>query len=172
MTENEKGARGRHRADKGKKPKGQMPIEKVAAGITSQIRAYERRCVADPEGLAYMDPIRAALQDVARVAIATHRQRGKMRQPDAIPLTVIADLMGISKPMMTKYADAGDEVIAERVNAAGVVKFPEAFIDRQRRQQAAAEADQRTGGYGNLRAIAGGRADDSETPAARTGTDG
>lgn len=143
---------------KGGKAKTPMAADRKGQNIRSLVRSMEATCIRDPEGLAEMQPIIEAAQDVVNVTIATHAQRRKMGQPGAVPQKTMAEILGISEQAVAKRAKLGDEILQQREAMAETTRFaPAAALDRARRDAAVAAAQ--------ARMAAGGTE-------AHTGTDG
>lgn len=140
-----------------KPAKAPMAADKKGQNIRSLVRSMEATCVRDPEGLAEIGPIIAAAGDVVDVVIATHMQRRRIGQPDALPLKTFAEILGVSEQAVSKRGKAGDLILQERESLAETNQFAEAARDRARRDRDVAAARER---------MAGG------ATAARTGTDG
>jgi len=142
---------------RGKVKKPPMPADKKGQNIRSLVRSMEATCVRDPEGLAEIKPIIEAAADVVDVVIATHMQRRRIGQGDAVPLKVFADILGVSEAAVSKRGKHGDAILQEREALAGTNRFAEAARDRARRDKEVAAARERMAGGGT---------------GERTGTDG
>lgn len=109
------------------------PVENAEflAMIWRMLRALESRAINDPEMLPQIVALAQRLAEITNVAIATSAARYAVNPFAAASMAECARVLGITKQSASERRNRGDQVIAERVTAAGAARFSEAARERQ-----------------------------------------
>jgi hypothetical protein len=100
------------------------------------VRALEARTIENPELLIQAVALAQRLAELVNVAIAANAERYSVDPLSAASMAECARAMGISKQSASERRARGAAIMAERIDAAGAVRFSEAARERQAIEQA------------------------------------
>lgn len=153
-------AQPKHARSDGTTVKRRMPIEQKCPNLISLLRGLEENWSEDPAGLVYYEELALTLEQARQTAVARNVAAAKRGDTRAFGVREIARVLDVNPSNVSRMADRGRAVIAEREELAGVERFPAAAIARRRREEIAARAAE-------IRSERG-----MTIPVARTGTAG
>lgn len=122
----------------GRTPKHTIDDEEYGAGLMRMIRAWEKRVIDNPAMLAQNELMRQRFSEITNVAIAANAERYAIDPRKGASMMECARILGmvdkdgkVKKGTISGRRAIGIAIMAERIDAAGAIKFSEAKRERK-----------------------------------------
>lgn len=115
----------------GRTPKHTIDDAEYGAGLMRMIRAWEKRVIDNPEMLAQNEMMIQRFREITNVVIAANAERYAIDPTRGASMLECARILGIGKAAASERRARGVAIMADRIDAAGAIRFSEARRERE-----------------------------------------